>query len=264
MSRTADQSLILAAGRGSRMGGLTSDRPKCLVELGGKTLLEWQLAALARGGAGDAALVGGYMSRRLEDRGLPMFHNPDWERTNMVRSLLCAGERLERASTVVSYADIVYHPDCVDLLRRAEGDVVLCADTLWQALWTLRFENPLADAETFRHRGGRLLEIGGRAASLAEIEAQYMGLFRLTPRGYLAVRTLLAELSPEAVDRLDMTAMLRLMLKRGTDIRVVFTAGRWCETDSGADLEAYRLALGRADSGRPWTHDWRFDLEGTG
>ena len=43
--------LILAAGRGSRMGVLGDERPKCLVELEGRPLLERQVAALRRGGA---------------------------------------------------------------------------------------------------------------------------------------------------------------------------------------------------------------------
>ena len=40
------QALILAAGRGSRLGALTKNKPKCLYEFAGKTLLQWQIDAL--------------------------------------------------------------------------------------------------------------------------------------------------------------------------------------------------------------------------
>ena len=49
--------IILAAGRGSRMKNLTADRPKCLVELRGKALLDWQLEALRAAGVTEIAIV---------------------------------------------------------------------------------------------------------------------------------------------------------------------------------------------------------------
>ena len=42
--------IILAAGRGSRMGVLTDERPKCLTVLAGRTLLEWQIEAMRKAG----------------------------------------------------------------------------------------------------------------------------------------------------------------------------------------------------------------------
>lgn len=258
MSTEAKRSLILAAGRGSRMKAATADKPKCLVELAGCTLLDWQLDALDAGGAGAACLVGGYLAEKLEGRGPEVVLNPRWEETNMVRSLQCAAPLLHEAPTVVGYADIVYHPDCVAALRRTPGDVVLCADLDWQSLWSLRFEDPLEDAETFLHEDRRLTEIGGRPRGFHQIMAQYMGLIKLTPKGFAAVEEALAGLEPGAVDRLDVTALLRLMLARGQEIRLVFTHGRWCETDSESDLAAYCAALEAADRGRPWSHDWRF------
>ena len=52
--------IILAAGRGSRMKNLTSDKPKCLVQLNGKTLIQWQLDALNQAGISNIAVVTGY------------------------------------------------------------------------------------------------------------------------------------------------------------------------------------------------------------
>ena len=64
------KAIILAAGRGSRMKNLTDDRPKCLVELRGKALLDWQLAALREAGIEQAAIVTGYRRELFADRGL--------------------------------------------------------------------------------------------------------------------------------------------------------------------------------------------------
>ena len=113
--------LILAAGRGSRLRELTSDKPKCLVSLAGRPLLHWQYDALCAAGAQRLLIVRGYLAERLvpEAAGLPAdaFEttvNPQWEHSNMLSSLLCAAPWLEAAfaageqEAVISYADIVY------------------------------------------------------------------------------------------------------------------------------------------------------------
>jgi len=59
------KAIILAAGRGSRMGGATADQPKCLTPLHGRTLLDWQVEALRDAGIESIALVRGYMGEKL-------------------------------------------------------------------------------------------------------------------------------------------------------------------------------------------------------
>jgi len=58
------KAIILAAGRGSRMKNLTDERPKCLVELRGNPLLDWQLAALLEAGIDRIAIDTGYRQNR--------------------------------------------------------------------------------------------------------------------------------------------------------------------------------------------------------
>ena len=64
------KAIILAAGRGSRMKNMTDERPKCLVELGGKPLLEYQLTALRQAGINEIAVVTGYRRELLVGYGL--------------------------------------------------------------------------------------------------------------------------------------------------------------------------------------------------
>ena len=54
------KAIILSAGQGRRLLPLTASRPKCLIELGGRSLLEWQLISLAAAGVREAVIVVGY------------------------------------------------------------------------------------------------------------------------------------------------------------------------------------------------------------
>ena len=100
------RAVILAAGRGSRMGAFGEARPKCLIELAGKALLDRQLAALSAGGVSELGIVRGYRAEMLARPGLVCFENPRWAETNMVMSLAAAEAWLRTAPLIVSYADI--------------------------------------------------------------------------------------------------------------------------------------------------------------
>lgn len=235
------RAVILAAGRGSRLKHLGGDRPKCMVELAGETLLGRQIAVLARGGVGEIAVVRGYQAEMIDFPGVTYFANERWAETNMVRSLAAAAAWLRSGPTIVSYGDIFYRSELVRRLCAAPGPLVITYDRTWRQLWTRRFADPLADAETFRvDTGGRLLEIGGKTNRFEDIEGQYMGLFKLTPPAWSAVEVLLRSLEAVTLDRLDVTGLLRRLLARDEfPIRTLPTDGQWGEIDSPEDVQLY-------------------------
>ena len=103
------RAIILAAGRGSRLGHYGKDRPKCLVELGGISLIQRQLATLRSLGIEDIVLVTGYRAEMLALPGTRQILNPRWAETNMVESLFAAASSFAE-DFIVSYGDIVYEP----------------------------------------------------------------------------------------------------------------------------------------------------------
>ena len=253
------RAIILAAGRGSRMRTLTHRRPKCLVEFAGKPLLHWQLEALRTAGLEEIGVVSGYLGETLQDPTYTSFENPRWRETNMVVTLTCADAWLRAFPCIVSYSDIVYHPEVIKALQASLDDIAITYDRLWKQLWTDRFDDPLSDAERFRYApDGSLLEIGRRASSLSEIQGQYMGLLKFTPAGWTRVRAFLEPLPAGEIDALDMTGLLRRLLAQGVRIATVPVDGRWCEIDTDKDLETYELLL---NDPMPWRHDWRWEPE---
>lgn len=236
------KAIILAAGRGSRMKSLTDERPKCLVELRGKPLLEWQLESLRAAGISDIAVVTGYKRELLAERGLSEFHNPRWAETNMVSSLACAESWLEGQPCIVSYSDIFYSHVAVQSLINSDAALAVTYDPNWLQLWTERFGDPLLDAETFRLTATHTLaEIGNKPQSVDDVQGQYMGLLRFTPEGWAEVVRLRAELSPQQRDSMHMTNTLQRVIDAGrVPIAAVAYTGEWGEVDSSEDLSVYQ------------------------
>jgi len=234
--------IILAAGRGSRMKALTDDRPKCLVELSGRPLLNWQVNAFHAAGIDEIAIVTGYKHHLLAEFGLIEFHNSRWAETNMVSSLACANAWLESDSCIVSYSDIFYKPSAVQSLLKASAPLAITYDPNWLDLWGRRFENPLVDAEAFKLRpDSTLAEIGRPATSISEIEGQYMGLLRFTPKGWGELARIRSMMSSSYCDALDMTgALQRIVDENRIPIQAIPYEQHWGEVDSGSDLNLYK------------------------
>ena len=230
--------IILAAGRGSRMKAMTMDKPKCLVLLNGKSLLARQIGAFRKAGITEIAIVTGYRRELLEQYSDKEFHNPYWDKTNMVESLRCASEWLQESPCVVSYSDIVFEPAAITSLIGSPSDISITYDPSWLDLWGLRFEDPLTDAETFKLGAqGQLREIGGSASTTSEIDGQYMGLLKFTPVGWKHFDLVFSKLSRKARATVHMTDMLQKIIDSGLmQVGAVRYKGLWSEIDSETDL----------------------------
>lgn len=235
------KAIILAAGRGSRMKNMTDDRPKCLVELRGKPLLEWQLTALHEAGISEIAIVTGYKRELLASRAPMEFHNPRWSETNMVSSLACAQEWLQAEPCIVSYSDIFYEASAVESLMESQASLAVTYDPHWLKLWEKRFGDPLLDAETFRLKAdGSLAEIGNKPQSVGEVQGQYMGLLRFTPAGWAEVVRIRSGLTSAECDRMHMTGTLQKVIEAGRmPVAAVPYEKPWGEVDSLDDLTKY-------------------------
>jgi len=242
--------LILAAGRGSRMGKSTEKSHKCLTVLAGRTLLDWQLTSLRKSGVKEITVVRGYRSEMLQGD-FNTAENPRWSETNMVSTLFCI-PKIE-TQTIVSYSDIVYSDSHIIDLMGQKGDIVITADNQWFNLWSARFENPLEDAESFKTEGNILIEIGKKNDKIENIHSQYMGLLKFSPRGWSLAFELFNSLEEEKKDKLDMTLFLSMLINQ-TEIKVVFVEGKWCEVDCNNDVETYENIL---KFNVKWSHDWR-------
>lgn len=245
--------IILAAGSGTRLGDSARGKPKAAVELAGRPLISWQIDAALRAGFEDIIVVRGYAADRL-----PAFppqvrcvDNPDFARTNMVYSLYLTRD-LWADGFALSYADIVYSPSAIELAWESAGrsasGVAVAVDLGWRSYWEARFEDPLTDAETLRLGEGRILEIGNKPASLAEIQGQYTGLTCWRGEGVRALARLLDDaarahargetpLHPErGFLRACMTDVLQRLIESGTRLSPALIDGGWLEIDTPTDL----------------------------
>lgn len=121
------QALMLAAGMGKRLGAYTNNQTKCMVKVGGKTLLEHAADALRQAGIRKFVIVVGYEGEKLmafareklPDFELEFVENRDYDKTNNIYSLYLAREQLMADDTILLESDLIYEPCLIRRLLEA-------------------------------------------------------------------------------------------------------------------------------------------------
>ena len=236
--------IILAAGEGTRLRPYTLDRPKCMVEIDGVSLIDRQLEVLKSEGIGDIVIIGGYKSEMLKRGDIKLKVNARYFETNMVWTLFSAEEELE-GDVIVSYGDIVYSKNILKALIKSKADIAVTIDKKWEGYWRERNENPLDDAETLKLRkDGTISEIGQKPSSLEEIEGQYMGLMKFSSEGVRQIKSAFhsalesGKLLGKEVENSYMTDLLQFIVSIGGKVASVQIDEDWVEVDTVEDLHA--------------------------
>lgn len=123
------QAIIMAAGKGSRLGTLTDDKPKSFLEIKGIKLIEYNVALLHAYGIHNIIIVTGYRNEQMEEfagkiKGIKCIYNPFYEMVNVLGSFYMAQEYLVE-DTIYMHADTLCAPEIFEEMITAKGDMIL-------------------------------------------------------------------------------------------------------------------------------------------
>lgn len=241
--------IIVAAGPGSRLKHLTRDRPKCLLDVGGKTIIERALEALRANGIDDIAVVRGWQSHLIDFPGLTYYHNPDFLNNNILTSLFYAEDAMTDAF-VFSYSDILYTPEIISQLLRCDADVAIVVDVDWQPRYRARDQHPISEAELVTAKDGRVEAIGKRVVAPEQAHGEFIGLASFSRAGVELLRAAYHRVAVESPDgpfhqaaslkKAYLTDMVQELVDGGAVVRNVDIRGGWNEIDTAQDLAEAR------------------------
>ena len=247
------RAIIVAAGMGRRLAPYTDDRPKCLVEINGRAILDHQIAAYRRAGVDDICVVRGYRGAQIDRPGIRTFDNPDYARNNILRSLFYAEAAMDEGF-LFSYSDIVFRPEVAAAVAAADEDYALVVDRRWADAYAGRDLHPVAEAELAEVSKGRVLAVGKRRVTPERAHGEFIGLARFSRRAAArmrgAFRTLVDTLGDEApfgnaphLRVAYLTDLLNHLIAAGETMAAVDIDGGWREIDTTQDLERARAIV---------------------
>ncbi|HZR22932.1 MAG TPA: phosphocholine cytidylyltransferase family protein [Vicinamibacterales bacterium] len=181
--------IILAAGKGSRLNGTAGDKPKCLVRVGDRTLLERQIDTLRAAGIGDIAVVVGCQAESVRLQcggGITYIENSRFAQTNSLYSLWLARPLLDEGFVVMN-CDVLFHPQLLtDLVTSRYADALLIA-------YQEDDSEPLGDEEMkIKVRRGRVVDMS-KTMPADEADGENLGILKFGPEGALILSDILDE-----------------------------------------------------------------------
>lgn len=239
------RAIILSAGKGSRLLPLTADRPKCLIEMSGRTLLEWQLDSLFTAGISEMVVVAGFglelveqvLARRGSNRGsVSVIFNPFYHVADNLGSTWMARSVMDRDFVLLN-GDTLVPPGLVaGLLAAAPAPITLAVATK---------EQYDSDDMKVLCEGDRVVRVD-KGLAAGSYNAEAIGLARFTGEGCTAFRESLENMmrTPAGTSQFYLSAIDRL-----ADTGIVHAAQigglEWTEVDYPADLEMARRLTAR-------------------
>jgi len=187
--------LILAAGRGTRIAEVTDGLPKSFLELGGKKIIEHQIDCVKAACAGEIIVITGYrapfVEEALSDRDVVFERNPYYERSNVLGSVWFGRSHLS-SGFYFMHADTFFDCSIFDDLIRHPGELVLCVEMK---------DEPVDEEMKVRIEGGRIFEIS-KTMPNDSAQGEFTGLMKVGPEIAPRVVELIEELV-EIEGRLD-------------------------------------------------------------
>lgn len=233
------EAIILAAGSGRRLSEATGGRPKCLVEVRGRTILERQMTAFRDAGVERFVVVTGYEAREVERAAkeatpratVEAVYNPRYAQTNVLTSWLLGSEKL-RGDHYYAHADTVFAPELLEKLRDDARTAI-----------NLTFDGHECAEEEMKVRlqDDRLVEISKTMPS-AHAHGEFTGIMSMSAEALVQLRRVASELlARDGADKLFVEAALQVLLERGmsSEFTLVDISGvPWREIDFPEDLAA--------------------------
>jgi dTDP-glucose pyrophosphorylase len=232
--------VVLAAGRGSRLGDLTRSTPKPLLEVGGMPLLLRILAGMSDAGISDVAVITGYrgemVERSVRECGLPLrFHfRRQLALDGTARAVSLARDVLGDGPFCFAWGDILVdrgnYPAVVTAASGADG-----------ALAVNEVDDPWAGAAAYVDAAGfvaRIVEKPPPGTSSTRFNNAGFGVLPATVWRHIE------QLQPSPRGEYELPRAVAALVREGSRLRAVPVAGPWWDIGTPDDLAAARAHFG--------------------
>ena len=256
---TVTRAILIAAGRGRRLGPHTDEIPKCMVQVGGKPIFGWMWDAFRAAGITELVVIRGYRGDVLEHfvrpqvPGARFVDNPAWQTNNVLLSMACARAYFDQPC-LISYSDIIFTPEVARAAVASPAELGLVIDREFRAIYVGRTAHPLDEGEVADLMpDGSVALVGKRALPPADAIGEFIGLTKLGARGAATVGRSLDALARRFEGREHapfqraasyrnayLTDLWQELIDTGVRLDPVFIEGAWREIDTEQDLDRAR------------------------
>tara|TARA_B110000305_G_C19415517_1_gene627768 strand:- start:524 stop:1660 length:1137 start_codon:yes stop_codon:yes gene_type:complete len=250
LNKDNSKALIIAAGLGSRLKKHTTNLPKCMLDFGGKTLLQRQLDSYKKCGIKDISLVKGYKKEKINYKGIKYFENTDFKNNNILNSIFYA-EKIINGNIIISYSDILFDASVVQRTLDSDHDISVVVDIDWRGYYVGRKDHPISEAENVIFNSNNEVEkIGKINTGNEDVHGEFIGMIKLSNRGTEIFKQHFNRLKKiywnkpfqrsKVFQKAYLTDFIQELVDIGVKVHCVIIESGWKEIDT---VEDYKKAL---------------------
>ncbi len=229
-----ERAVVLAAGRGTRMGEVTEETPKPMLRVHGRPLLEHVLERLAAAGVREFLLIVGYRRELIEAHfrswQLPVRFEVQTDVNGTAKAALLARDFARQHPFLLTFGDILCEPEAY----------VNCSRALHENPQTAAVLGVKAVDDPWR--GAAVYVDGDRITRVIEKPPRGTSTTRWSSAGVFALRAAVFEylerVAPSARGEYELTSAFELMLASGLDLRIAEIPGEWRDVGTPEDWRA--------------------------
>jgi L-glutamine-phosphate cytidylyltransferase len=240
------KAIIIAAGMSTRLRPLTDDKPKCMLEIAGKTIIQRQIEIFRSCGIDDIIVIRGYKKEKINYSGVKYVHNLNYRKNNILGSLMCAEHEMN-SDVIITYSDILFEKHVVEKLMKSKADVSVIVDKDWIKSYEGRSQHPVEEAENVVMSNGNVVKIG-KILNPNDAHGEFIGLLKLTKNGtgilkneYGKLKISLGNDEPfqtaSTFEKAYLTDMFQYMIDKGITVTPVIISSSWKELDTVEDFK---------------------------
>jgi len=240
------KAIIIAAGTGKRISENIKQTPKSLIQVNGKSIIEYQIDALKKMNVEEIIVITGPYSEKFHLENVQYIKDVNHEEHEILGSLMVAKEFL-KDEVLVLYSDIIFTSEILENVVDSKKDIVIAVDMNWKEHYVGRTEHPLSEAENvLLDDQRRIKKIKKNISEDGSKVGEFLGIMKFDLEGSKKfVKTYDAVIKTnkgkfhdaDTVSKAYVTDMIQELIDSKIHVEPIFISGKWCEIDTMQDLK---------------------------
>ncbi len=252
------KAIIISAGFEKHLLPLIEDKPKSMLDIKGKTILERQIEVLNSCNIKDIVVVRGYKAEAVQLPNVRYYENSRYKESYILSSFFCAQPEI-KDRVILLYGDVLFDRSLLEKLLQSPADVSILVDQAWRDAHSQDqipqgLEQELVIMKEPPQTTYRYIPTGANHAILkigqnldrTHVHGEFIGIAMLSPKGseiFCSEYERLNQLNPKpfhessTLAMASLTDMIQELIDQGHPVKAVDTYKGWMEIDTFEDYQ---------------------------
>jgi len=243
------KAIFISAGEGSRLGNITKDLPKSLVDVNGKSILERQIETFRNNGIKEIIVIIGPNKDKFQLKNIEYVVDKKFHDHEQLGSLMAANKHFQN-DVVISFGDVIVDNNIMKQVIESTYDIGVAIDLNWEKKYENRTQHPKSEADLALIKSNKLIKIKKNLNPTENHQlGEFLGIIKLNNVGSKKFLNIFERLNSShqgefhdapSLQKAYLTDMIDELIQVNEVVNPIFVDGVWFEIDTIEDLENIR------------------------